>query len=251
MQSYLLEITADIFAQKDDLTSNRLIDMILDISRQNGTGKWTSQSAMDLFVPVPAIDAAVTSRDMSVLKKDRSVAEKELTWFPVVFKEHESELINWVGDALYFSMIIAYAQGFALLQKASSEFQYDIKLDEIARIWRGGCIIRSTFLDEILKAFKATPDLPDILLNDNIGLLLETCQDGMRLSIKTGVDSGVPMPVMMASLAYFDSYRSARLPANLIQAQRDYFGAHTYERTDREGIFHTEWNQTNSDGSKQ
>ncbi len=250
MQSYLLEITADIFAQKDDLTSNRLIDMILDISKQNGTGKWTSESAMDLFVPIPAIDAAVTSRDITVLKKERATAAKKLNWFPVVFKQSESELINWVGDALHFSTIIAYAQGFALLQKASTEFHYDIKLDEVARIWRGGCIIRSSFLDEILKAFKATPGLPDILLNGDIGLLLETCQDGMRLSVKTGIDSGVPMPVIMASLAYFDSYRSARLPANLIQAQRDYFGAHTYERTDREGIFHTQWNQTNEDGSK-
>lgn len=250
MQSYLLEITADIFEQQDDLTPNRLIDVILDTSRQNGTGKWTSQSAMDLFVPVPAIDAAVTSRDISVLKKDRTSAENRLTWFPVVFKGTDSELVNWLGDALYFSMIIAYAQGFALLQKASQEYQYDIKLDEIARIWRGGCIIRSTFLNEILKAYKATPGLHDILLQDDIGLLLETCQDGMRLCVKTGIDSGVPMPVMMASLAYFDSYRSGWLPANLIQAQRDYFGAHTYERTDRKGIFHTQWMQTKSDGSK-
>ncbi len=244
--SYLVEITADIFAQNDDLSAHQLVDMILDVSKQNGTGKWTSQTAMDLFVPVPSIDAAVTARDISTLKKDRSATAKKITWIPVPFKNTDSELINWLGDALRFSMIIAYAQGFALLHIASEEYKYDIKLDEVARIWRGGCIIRSEFLNDILKVYKAEPGLSNLLLQADIALLLETCQDGMRLAVKTGINSGVPMPVMMSSLAYFDSYRSDWLPANLIQAQRDYFGAHTYERTDREGIFHTQWKQTNS-----
>lgn len=249
MQSYLLEITADIFAQQDELTSSRLIDMILDVSKQNGTGKWTSQSAMDLFVPIPAIDAAVTSRDMSALKKQRSEAGEELNGTPSIKKENEEEMIGWLGEALGFALIVAYAQGFALMQKASGEFHYELKLDEVARIWRGGCIIRSTFLNKLLNAYKEKPDLPDILLTDDIGGILESCQKGMRQVIKAGVEAGVSMPVMMASLAYYDSYRSSWLPANLIQAQRDYFGAHTYERIDREGIFHTQWNETNSDGS--
>jgi 6-phosphogluconate dehydrogenase len=243
LKSYLVEITADIFAQKDDLTGNRLVDMILDSSKQNGTGQWTTQTAMDLFVPVPAIDAAVTARDLSGLKEERLTAQKALEWHKVTFKQNDGELMDWLENALYFSMITTYAQGMALLQQASKKFNYDLKLDEIASIWRGGCIIRSVLLEDILSAYAADPALSDLMVNNEMALKLETCQDGFRLAIKTGVDSGVPMPAMMASLAYYDGYRSGWLPANLIQAQRDYFGAHTYERTDRQGIFHTQWNQ--------
>ena len=243
LKSYLIEITAGIFAQKDSLTDNSLVDMILDSSKQNGTGQWTTQTAMNLFVPIPCIDIAVAARDISGLKEERLAAQKKLEWHEVAFKQNDSELIDWLENALYFSMIVTYAQGMALLQKASEIFKYELQLDEVASIWRGGCIIRSALLEDILSAYAAEPALPNLMVNNEMALKLEQCQDGFRLAIKTGVDTGVPIPVMMASLAYYDSYRSGWLPANLIQAQRDYFGAHTYERTDREGIFHTQWNQ--------
>jgi 6-phosphogluconate dehydrogenase len=244
LKSYLIEITADIFAQHDDLTDNRLIDMILDSSKQNGTGQWTTQTAMDLFMPVPAIDAAVSMRDMSALKSERIAAQKKLEWHTVAFKQSDRELIDWLEDALYFSMITAYAQGMALLQRASEKLNYNLKLDDVAAIWRGGCIIRSVLLEDILSAYAADPSLANLMVNSEMALKLQACQDGFRFAVKTAVSTGVPMPAMMASLAYYDSYRSSWLPANLIQAQRDYFGAHTYERTDRKGIFHTQWNQT-------
>ncbi len=243
LQSYLVGITADIFAQKDDLTENSLVDMILDASKQNGTGQWTSQSAMNLFVPIPCIDAAVTMRDISALRDERAAAQKKLDWHKVVFAGSDKELVNWLEGALYFTMIATYAQGMALLQRASKEYNYGLKLDEVASIWRGGCIIRSALLEDILAAYVSEPALLNIMVNKEIALKLLSCQDSFRLAVKTGIDAGVSMPVMMAALAYYDGYRSAWLPANLIQAQRDYFGAHTYERTDRKGIFHTQWEQ--------
>jgi len=243
LQSYLIGITADIFAQKDELTQNDLVDMILDASKQNGTGQWTSQSAMDLHLPIPSIDASVSARDLSSLKDERIAAQKLLAWKKIEFKNNDSELVDWLENALYFSMITAYAQGMVLMQYASKKNNYGLKLDEVASIWRGGCIIRSALLEDILTAYKSEPELANVLVNKDLALKLQTCQDGFRLAIKAGIDAGVPMPVMMASLAYFDGYRSGWLPANLIQAQRDYFGAHTYERTDRKGIFHTQWNQ--------
>jgi len=244
MKSYLIEITADIFAQNDDLTGNRLIDMILDKSAQNGTGQWTSQSAMGLYLPISVIDASVSMRDLSALKEERVAAQKILQWHKVVFKGNDSELVDWLENALYFSMITAYAQGMSLLQRASKEYNYGLKLDEVAAIWRGGCIIRSVLLEDILAAYSTEPALPNLMINKQMALKLETCQDGFRLAVKTAIETGVPVPAMMASLAYFDGYRSGWLPANLVQAQRDYFGAHTYQRIDRKGIFHTEWNQT-------
>lgn len=241
--SYLIQITAAIFAQNDDLTGNSLIDMILDSSKQNGTGQWTSESAMGLYVPIPAIDAAVSARDLSALKEERVAAQKILQRNKVAFKGKESELVDWLENALYFSMITAYAQGMALLQRASKEYKYDLKLNEVASIWRGGCIIRSVLLEDILSAYKDEPALPNLMINQQLALKLEQCRNGFGLAVKTAIDSGVPVPSLMASLAYYDGYRSAWLPANLIQAQRDYFGAHTYERTDRKGIFHTQWDQ--------
>jgi len=243
LRSYLIGITADIFDQKDDLTSNSLVDMILDASKQNGTGQWTSQSAMDLYLPIPNIDAAVSARDLSSLKDERESAQKKLEWHKVVFKGTEGELIGWVENALYFSMVTTYAQGMSLLQQASKKYGYDLNLGMVASIWRGGCIIRSALLDDILAAYSAEPDLVNLLVNKELALKLETCQDSFRLALKTGIGAGVPMPAFMASLAYYDGYRSGWLPANLVQAQRDYFGAHTYERNDREGIFHTQWAQ--------
>ncbi len=243
LKSYLIEITADIFAQQDDLTGNRLVDMILDTSKQNGTGQWTSQSAMDLYLPIPDIDAAVSARDLSAMKIERLAAEKILNWHKVNFTNTINELVDWLEQALYFSIITAYAQGMALMQRASKEFNYDLKLDLVASIWRGGCIIRSVLLEDILSAYTAEPGLANLMVNKDMALKLEGAQDGFRLAIKTGVNTGVPMPAMMASLAYYDGYRRGWLPANLVQAQRDYFGAHTYERTDRKGTFHTQWNQ--------
>ena len=241
--SYLIQITAAIFAQNDDLTGNRLIDMILDSSKQNGTGQWTSESAMGLYVPIPEIDASVSARDLSALKEERVTAQKLLQGNKVAFKGKESELVDWLENALYFSMITAYAQGMALLQRASKEYKYDLKLHEVASIWRGGCIIRSVLLEDILSAYKDEPALPNLMINQQVALKLEQSRDGFGLAVKTAVDAGVPVPSLMASMAYYDGYRSAWLPANLIQAQRDYFGAHTYERTDRKGIFHTQWDQ--------
>jgi len=243
LKSYLIEITADIFVQKDDLTGNSLVDMILDASKQNGTGQWTSQSAMDLHLPIPCIDAAVSARDLSSLKKEREVAQKKLEWHKPEFTNSKNELVDWLEHALYFSMITTYAQGMVLMQLASKQNNYGLKLDEVASIWRGGCIIRSVLLEDILSAYKSEPELANLLINDNIAIKLQSAQDGFRLALKTGIEAGVPMPVMMASLAYYDGYRSGWLPANLIQAQRDYFGAHTYERTDRAGTFHTQWKQ--------
>lgn len=243
LKSYLIEITADIFAQKDDITGKELVDMIVDSSKQNGTGQWTTQSAMNLYVPITCIDAAVSSRDLSGLKEERVAAAQLLEWHKVPFKQTNGELVDWLESALYFSMIVTYAQGLSLLQSASAKFNYNLKLTDVANIWRGGCIIRSALLEDIVAAYAEAPTLPNLMINEKMALTLQQCQDGFRLAIKTGVDAGVPMPVMMASLAYFDGYRSGWLPANLIQAQRDYFGAHTYERTDKEGIFHTQWNQ--------
>ncbi len=243
LQSYLIEITADIFTQKDELTGSRIIDRILDSAKQNGTGAWTSEDAMNLQVPIPVIDIAVSMRDLSAYKKEREAAHQKLEGHETKFAGDKNELVQWMGQALYFSIITVYAQGMALLQVASKKYKYDLKLENIAAIWRGGCIIRASLLEDIRSAFSQQPDLSNLLLSDAFSKKLMQSQKGIRKVIQTGVESGVPVPAMMGALAWFDSYRSGWLPANLIQAQRDDFGAHTYERNDREGIFHTHWNQ--------
>ncbi|MEO6833960.1 MAG: NADP-dependent phosphogluconate dehydrogenase [Chitinophagaceae bacterium] len=250
LQSYLMEITADIFVQKDDLGEGRLLDKILDESAQNGTGKWTSQSAMDLFVPVSPIDAAVTSRDISSLKDERVKASTMYSWEAAKYSGDKEEFIQKLEQAVYASSILAYSVGFSLLAKASETHKFELRLSEIARIWRGGCIIRSAFLEDIMKAFDAAPLLTTLMFNEGIKDSLESAQSGLRSSLKAAVDAGVAVPVMMASLSYFDATRCEKLPANLIQAQRDFFGSHTYKRTDREGIFHTKWPSTLQDGRK-
>jgi len=246
LKSYLVEISASVFLQEDDLTGKRLLDMILDSSKQNGTGQWTSQNAMELHVPVPNIDIACSMRDISGFKKQRVDSEFILNWHKVDFREKDGELIDWVENAVYFSMIISYAQGMALLNGASEKYGYGLKPESIAGIWRGGCIIRAALLDDILKAYSQDASLVNLMLSKDIAMKLQNCQDSMRLAVKTGIETGIPLPVMMSSLSYFDSFRRGWLPANLIQAQRDYFGAHTYERTDRAGSFHTQWKQENS-----
>ncbi|UAY52211.1 NADP-dependent phosphogluconate dehydrogenase [Ferruginibacter albus] len=242
LQSFLIEITADIFLQQDDLTKNRLVDMILDAAQQKGTGAWTSEDAMNLQVPIPAIDTAVSMRDLSAYKKERILAQQILTG-PAVEKADKKEFIDVLEQALYFSMITTYAQGLSLLYTASEKYQYGLNLQEVAAIWRGGCIIRSGLLEDFRAAFTKDPALTNILLDKGIAEKLIQSQNGLRTTLVKGISSGIPLPVMSASLAYYDSYRNSQLPSNLLQAQRDYFGAHTYQRIDREGIFHTHWNQ--------
>jgi len=241
IQSYLIEITATIFEQKDDLTNVYLVDKILDSAHQKGTGMWMSQNAMDLKVPVPSIDAAVSARDLSELKAGRVAASRILPGVPNQNEVDKDELISWLEQALCFSMISAYAQGFSLMIAGSAEYQYHLKPENIAKIWRGGCIIRSAILETIETAFKQEPDLTNLMLNGALTKKLSETQQGLRRVVRLAVESGIPVPVFGASLSYFDGYRTERLPSNLLQAQRDYFGAHTYQRTDRPGNFHTNW----------
>jgi len=245
LHSFLIEITADIFAQKDELTNNRLIDMILDSAHQKGTGGWTSQNAMELQVPIPVIDVAVSMRDLSAYKKERQAAQQKLEGIGNKFEGDKTSLLTWLEQALYFSVITTYAQGMSLLYFASREYKFDLKLEDIASIWRGGCIIRASLLEDIHAAFSRQPDLSNMMMDDKIGQKLMHSQIEVRKIIQIGIEAGIPLPAMMGALAYYDSYRSGWLPANLIQAQRDYFGAHTYERNDRERTFHTHWNQEN------
>ncbi len=241
LQSYLVEITRDIFLQKDDKTDNRLVDMILDKAGAKGTGKWTSQDSMDLGTPVPVIDIAVSLRDLSAAKEERIQAAA--LYNPTQFKiEVPREVfIQQLADSLYFSMIVCYAQGMALLHKASAELKMDIPLPEVVRIWRGGCIIRAAMLDIFYTAFQENPNLPNLLLDKNIAALIQTKKQHLRTVIMHATQTGFPVAGLMTSLCYFEAYRSKQLPTNLIQAQRDYFGAHTYQRVDMPGIFHTEW----------
>jgi 6-phosphogluconate dehydrogenase len=243
LQSFLVEITAHIFRQGDEHTGERLVNLISDRARSKGTGKWTSQNAMDLQVPLPTVDMAVVMRDLSALKGERVQAAKMLAVPSAGISENgnRQQIVAQIGNALYAAMIITYAQGMALLRTASEAYGYGLKLDEVARIWRGGCIIRAACLEDFRKAYQINPGLPNLLLDPTVAGMLKKRQSDLRAAVTLAVGTGVPVPALMASLAYFDGYRSATLPTNLIQAQRDYFGAHTYERTDKDGIFHTQW----------
>jgi 6-phosphogluconate dehydrogenase len=243
LSSYLLEITAQIFGVQDERTGKHLVDMILDEAGQKGTGKWTSQSAMDLGVPVPTIDAAVSMRDLSGLKEQRELAAGSLHGPERSHRGERPRVLHQLQNSLYIGMLVAYAQGFSLLRAASASYHYDLNLAEVARIWRGGCIIRSAMLEPIAAAFSAQPDLPNLLLDANLGWELMARQPDLRAILSTIPGLGIPAATLMSTLAYYDSYRSAWLPANLIQAQRDYFGAHTYERIDEKGVFHTHWSE--------
>jgi len=240
LRSYLIEITGNILKQKDE-DGTQLINKISDWARSKGTGKWTSQNAMDLQVPVPTIDAAVNMRDMSKTKPERIEAAKKLVWNADETNVSQSEAIASLKSALFFSIVVTYAQGLAQLHMASKEYNYGLNLETVAKIWRGGCIIRATILEDFRKAYVAKTDLPNLLLDSGIASKLTENQSGMRAVIQFAVQKGLPVSGLMNSLAYFDAYRSANLPTNLIQAQRDYFGAHTYERIDKEGVFHTQW----------
>lgn len=243
LNSFLIEITANIFKQVDPETGLPLVDVIQDAAGQKGTGRWTVTTALELAVPIPTMTAAVNARIMSFYKKERVEASKELTGPSGKYEGDTKEFINKIRDALYCSKICSYAQGMALLSKASQEFNYGLSLSEISRIWKGGCIIRAGFLDKIKTAFKDNENLPNLLLAPEFKQTILDRQDAWREVLSVSNKLGIPVPAFSASLDYFDSYRSARLPQNLTQAQRDYFGAHTYERTDKEGVFHTEWTQ--------
>ncbi|HKJ32415.1 MAG TPA: NADP-dependent phosphogluconate dehydrogenase, partial [Balneolales bacterium] len=241
LQSFLIEITADIFDKKDDRTESYLVDRILDSAHQKGTGKWTSQDAMELQAPVPTMDIAVSMRDMSAYKEERVAASHKLNGPFPSFEKDKQAFIDQLEDALYFAFIATYAQGLAQLKAASQAYSYHLKMNDIARIWRGGCIIRAALLEDIRVAFTEYPDLPNLLVSPNLINEITEKQSAIREVVKTGIDSGIPVPGLMVSLSYYDSYRSKQLPANLLQAQRDDFGAHTYERVDEKGTFHTEW----------
>ena len=241
LDSYLIEITRDIMAVNDPETGKPLVELILDKAGQKGTGKWTSQSALDLGIPTPAITEAVFARCMSAVKEERVVAATVLKGPQGTWTGDRQQLIQAVHDALYASKICSYAQGFALLAAASKEYGWNLQFGEISLLWRGGCIIRARFLDKIRDAFAKDAKLANLMLDSFFASVLAESQAPWRLVLKTCRDLGIPTPAFNASLDYYDSYRQAVLPANLIQAQRDYFGAHTYERIDRPGTFHTEW----------
>ncbi len=241
LNGYLMEITSQIFSKQDKKTNKRLIDEILDVARQKGTGMWTSQSAMGLQVPIPTIDLAVAMRDMSVFEEERKQASTIYQRPIKRLNSDRSMFLKQLHSALYAAMIITYAQGFALLVAASDQYKYQIDFESVARIWRGGCIIRAALLEDICAAFRSRRDLTNLLLDPNISRKMMEHQASLRQVVCQAAETGVPVPGLMVSLGYFDAYGSAWLPANLIQAQRDYFGAHTYERIDAKGTFHMEW----------
>jgi 6-phosphogluconate dehydrogenase len=242
LQSYLIEITADIFRHTDPETGRPLVEMILDTAGQKGTGKWMSQNAFDLGAALPTINAAVEARILSAAKGDRMAASHVLRGPTVMMRLKEPRtVIDQVRQALYAAKVCSYAQGMHQLGLAGEEYGYSLDLSGIARIWKGGCIIRAALLDKIRAAYARQPDLPNLLLDEQFRAEIDERQSAWREVISTAVVYGIPCLAMGDSLGYFDMLRRERSPANLIQAQRDYFGAHTYQRTDREGIFHTEW----------
>ncbi|TXC90628.1 NADP-dependent phosphogluconate dehydrogenase [Metabacillus litoralis] len=242
LNSYLIEITSDIFTKKDEETGKPLVDVILDTAGQKGTGKWTSQNALDLGVPLPIITESVFSRFISAMKDERVKASKLLKGpEKASFEGNKEELIEAVRKALYLSKIVSYAQGFAQMRAASEEYQWNLNYGEIAMIFRGGCIIRAQFLQKIKEAYDRDANLANLLLDSYFKEVVEEYQTALRKVISLAVETGIPVPAFSSAIAYYDSYRSETLPANLLQAQRDYFGAHTYQRVDKEGVFHTNW----------
>jgi 6-phosphogluconate dehydrogenase len=241
LQSFLIEITADIFLKKDDDTGHELIDMVLDKAKQKGTGMWTSQSAMDLNVPIPVIDAAVSMRYISALKEQR-LKNSRLYSFTArhssIKKEHLASICK---NALHFGFLLSYAQGLELLSVASAQYNYGVNIAEVIRIWKGGCIIRSAMLNDLRKAYIQDSSLLNIISSPLFQPIFGELRKDVVMLLKLAMDYNLPVASLAASLHYFDAYITGRLPANLIQAQRDYFGAHTYERIDKEGVFHSQW----------
>ncbi len=242
LNSYLIAITAKIFQKKDEQGEGYLVDKILDVAGQKGTGKWTGQISLELGAPTPTITTAVYERYLSAMKEERVTANRLLRGGDTL-KQKPEELIESIRKALYASKICAYAQGFGLLKNASRLYHWDLSYSEIAKIFRGGCIIRAQFLNQITLAYEKNPELKNLLFEDYFSGILNNYQKEWRETITTAIIYGIPVPGFSSSLAYYDSYRSAELPINLLQAQRDFFGAHTYERNDKEGIFHTQWEE--------
>ena len=243
LNSFLIEITAEVLLQSDPATGAPFVDIVLDTAGQKGTGKWTSVSALDMGVPAPTIAEAVFARFISAIKDERVAANKILSGPATTFKGDKATFIKAIHDALYCSKICSYAQGFQLMREAQKEYNWQLHFGEIAQIWRGGCIIRAGFLQKITEAFGRDENLANLLLDPYFREQVDNAQTNWRKVIATAVENGVPAPTFCSAIAYFDSYRSARLPQNLLQAQRDYFGAHTYERTDtpRGKTFHIDW----------
>lgn len=243
LNSYLIEITSDILSKLDSETGKPIVDIILDTAGQKGTGKWTTHSALDTGIPAQTIAEAVFARFMSAIKEERLDASKVLPGPETKFEGERKEFTEMIRRALYASKICSYAQGYQLMQAAAEEYNWDLKFGEIALLWRNGCIIRAQFLEKIKEAFDRKPDLPNLLLDPYFKSAVESNQDAWRKVVSKAVELGLPIPAFSSALAYYDSYRSERLPANLLQAQRDYFGAHTYERVDkpRGEFFHTKW----------
>jgi 6-phosphogluconate dehydrogenase len=241
LQSFLLEITKDIFKYKTPGTDHLLLDDIKDEARAKGTGKWTSQVAMDLQAPIPTIDTAVAMRDLSKYKELRVKAAGIYSNDDLALNVDKAAFLKSLEQAFYFNMIVTYAQGMQLLSNASAEYKYDLKLDEIAKIWRGGCIIRSQFLNDIYNAYQKDAKLAHLLLDGGVAKIINEVVAGSRTVVSAATAAGIAAPAYASCLSYFDAFRSARMPSNLIQAQRDYFGAHTYELIGKEGTFHTQW----------
>ncbi|BDR58321.1 NADP-dependent phosphogluconate dehydrogenase [Xylocopilactobacillus apicola] len=244
LKSYLIEITADILTRKDDLGSGTpIVDLIVDEAANKGTGKWSSENALELGVPQSVITESVYARYISFLKSERVAASKQLSGPKVepVSEDEKKELIDLLEKSLYFSKVMSYAQGFEQIKTASDHYDWNINYGDMAKIWRSGCIIRAEFLQNITDAFTRNPDLKNLLLDPYFKNIADQYQDSLRKVVSIAIKAGIPVPVLAAGITYYDSYRSAVLPANLIQAQRDYFGAHTYQRVDREGTFHYPW----------
>ncbi|AZA90061.1 6-phosphogluconate dehydrogenase, decarboxylating 2 [Chryseobacterium nakagawai] len=246
MNSFLIEITRDIFQQKDDLTDGFLVDQILDKAGAKGTGKWTSEQAMEIGVSIPTIDIAVTSRILSAYKDERVKASQLYPKGAITTPENIDLFIKEVGEALYLSTLISYAQGLALLVKASEEYEFEIPLKDVVKIWRGGCIIRSVLLEKFYSAYSKDQNLSNILLDQGISEIVKDKISSLRKVASFAASNGIPSIGIQTALGYFEAYTTESLPINLLQAQRDYFGAHTYQRIDREGVFHTSWQNVNN-----
>lgn len=243
VNGYLIKITSEIFSKGDEKTGKALIDMILDQAGQKGTGMWMSGDAMELQVPTPTIDAAVMMRNLSASKAQREATSAVLQRPGKPFQGNTEAFLSALKNALYIGMVVTYAQGFSLLKEASHYYGYGLNLRAVARIWRGGCIIRAALLEDVRATFSGGKDFPNVLVNAHLRREVMARQEDLRYVVQAIVHLGLPAPALLASLSYFDAIRSAWLPANLIQAQRDYFGAHTYERIDAPGTFHTQWQQ--------
>ena len=243
LDSYLIEITSEIMGYEDEETGNPMVEMILDTAGQKGTGRWTSEQALALGIPAMTIAEAVFARTMSAIKEERVAASKILKGPEIDFSGSKKEFAEMIRKALYASKICSYAQGYQLLQAAAEEYHWALKFDRIALLWRAGCIIRAQFLGKINEAFSNNPNLENLLLDDYFRSVIDSTQDAWRKVIAAAIENGIPVPAFSSALAYYDGYRSGRLPANLLQSQRDYFGAHTYERIDkpRGEFFHTNW----------